>query len=555
MKRVLYLFFLLNLSLTFAQDDIYWWNELPENWNGNWPEELQTACEKSDFTYTAKWEDILEYFSTLMWKSENVHFFNMFISDMNRPAPTLVMSNPRITSPEEAKASGKPVIYLQGGIHPDEGEGKEALLMVIRDILFGNKKYLLDDLIIIVQPNFNVDGNEARRLHNANPRLYGIRQNAMGFDVNRDAIKLETTNMQGAYETLLNQWDPILILDTHRMGRTRYAYGIAQATSNVVTAHQAPREFVTYKMFPAIVEEARKTFKIEIGMHCGLNEGWPPTEFTHDNAIWSTEGKFMASGYGLRNRMSILVETPGGQEFEKAIYVSYAYIHALLEVCKKNGKQMMEICQKAEEEVVENIKKNAASGNLKNFTSGKYVSDGKISVPAYRDRKMKDVPGTSLRVLDRTNPPEWVDNVDLITKPVGVKEATVPRGYLIPEGMENIIEKLRMHGVKVTQLEKPVTASGEQFVSQEMTTQDMGWRPYKMTTFKGDFAEAKNQTFPAGTYHVDMAQPLANLIFYALEPQVKDGFLGWKLMDDYLIENGAKKGTYVYPIFKYFTMK
>ena len=102
--------------------------------------------------------------------------------------------------------------------------------------------------------------------------------------VNRDAIKLETKNMRGAYQTVSNTWDPVLIFDTHRMGNTRHGYAIAHGTSNVMTASQAPRDYVTYQMFPAIVEEARKSFKIEIGMHCALDEGWPPKVFTDGSA-------------------------------------------------------------------------------------------------------------------------------------------------------------------------------------------------------------------------------------------------------------------------------
>lgn len=548
-STVLIVFFtIINLS---AQDDIFWGNNVPQNWTGDWPDELRTASEKANFSHTANHQDVLEYFSMLMWKSENVDVFNMFTSDLGRTSPVLVMSNPRITSPEEAKASGKMVVYLQGGIHPAEPEGKEALFIVIRDILFGDKKYLLDKLIILVNPNFNVDGNETRLVNGVYPLLKGTRRNAAGYDVNRDGIKLQTLNMQGAYENVLNKWDPTLIFDMHRMGDTRHGYAIAQAGSNVVTAHSGPRDYVTYKLFPAIVEEARKSGNIEVGMHCGLNEGWPPTEFTHDNSIWSTEAKFMVNAYGLRNRMAILVENPGGESFEKAIFSHYAYTKALLEVCYKNGKEMQAVNKKADEEVVKNIKDQAASGTLTNYVSGKYVSDGKISMPAYRDRKMKMIPGTSVSELDRPNPPELIHNVDLITKPVGTKEAKVPSGYLIPKDMEFIVEKLKRHGAKVTQLDKAITVNGEAFVFSKMYYKTMGFANYQMTTLDGEF-KAMSKTFPIGTYQVDMAQPLANVVFYALEPEVRDGFLGWNLLDDYLNNLGANEIEVTYPFFKYF---
>jgi len=242
--------FILGTIVTVAQDDIYWGNNVPESWNGTWPDKYLTACEKSGFTHTANNQDILEYFAMLQWNSEYVHVFDMFTSDRGRNCPVLVMANPRISSAREAKESGKTVVYLQGGIHPGECEGKEALLMLIRDILFGEKTYLLDNLVILVCPNFNVDGNETRSVSRGLPMLSGTRQNAYAFDVNRDAIKLETTNMIGAYTRVFNTWDPVLIYDTHRMGSVRHGYPIVYAGSNVATAHQGPRDYVTYKIFP-----------------------------------------------------------------------------------------------------------------------------------------------------------------------------------------------------------------------------------------------------------------------------------------------------------------
>jgi hypothetical protein len=51
---------------------------------------------------------------------------------------------------------------------------------------------------------------------------------------------------------------------------------------------------------------------------------------------------------------------------------------------------------------------------------------------------------------------------------------------------------------------------------------------------------------------VDLAQPLANLIFYMLEPQSDDGLIAWNFLDSFL---GADTGIFSpvdYPIFKYF---
>jgi dipeptidyl-peptidase-4 len=532
------------------QRKIYWGSEVPAAWNGDWPEKFRTGAEKSGFTTTASHQEILDYMSLLQGNSEHVYVYNMFVSDLRRNCPVIVMANPRITSPQQAQASGKTVVYLQGGIHPGECEGKEALLMLMRDILVGKKKYLLDKLIILCCPNFNVDGAESWSLGDGFPRLAGIRENAQGYDVNRDAIKVQTVNMQGAYRNLFNTWDPVIIHDTHRMGGARHGYAIVYAASNVATAHPEPRGYVTNQIFPAVRQAARDNGGLEIFFHAGVDSGWPPKEFTHDNAIWSTEGKFMVSGYGLRNRMSILVETPGWESFEKKIYSQYVFARELLEYTFRHGEEMQLICRRAEEDVIDRIRTQAESGKLKNFVEGKYESYGKVEVYAYPAIPSQFIAGTSIRqnIIERLAP-QLCPGVELITKPVGTKEATVPRGYLIPSDMGYIVEKLRIHNIRVNVLDKPVVVSGEEFVIDKLAPVSKGG--YNMTELQGGFFRSERREFPAGTFQVDMAQPLANMAFYCLEPQVGDGFAGWNQLNEYLEALGVKKHSVVYPIFKY----
>ncbi len=550
MKKHLIISTVLIFSLAItcsAQQKIYWGSDVPPNWNGAWPEKLLVPAEKSNFSRTATNQDILDYFVTLKWQSPHVHVFNAFTSDLNRNCPVIVLANPRITSARQARQSGKTVVYLQGGIHPAECEGKEALLMLMRDILLGEKKYLLDNLIILCCPNFNLDGNALLSVSNDTPDLTGSRRNAKGYDLNRDAIKLESTNMQGIMQNVFNTWDPTIILDTHQMESARHGYAIGYAACTVPTAHPGPRGYVTDKIFPALQNLARKNGQIEIHYHAGLDRNWPPRQFTHDGAAWTTEAKFQASGYGLRNRMSILVETPGHESYQKRIYSQYVFARELLEYCHQNGQEMQRICRLADEDTVNQIRTQAESGALKYFTAGSYESYGPFDIYAYQKSETITLPGTSIRRRSVGDaPPILCPNVELLTKPVGTTTATVPRGYLIPADLEFIVEKLRTHNVQVTPLTDPITVSGEEFTIDNMTIRNRGG--YPMTNLTGSFKKSQNIHIPAGSYLIDMAQPLAHLIFYCLEPQVGDGFLGWGFLNDYL----NKSKTKTYPIYKYF---
>jgi hypothetical protein len=536
---------------------IYWGDSVPAGWNGKWPAELQTVAERAGFTRTASSTEVLEFINTLRWRSENMFLINMFTTSLRRTGVSVVMAEPRVTSPEEAAKSGKPVVYLQGNIHAYEPEAKEALMMLMRDILLGKRRGLLDKLIIIVCPNFNVDGTDTLALNEGTPHLLGSGTNAQNINLNRDAVRIETAEIAGLYRTVFNRWDPVLVYDGHLMGRVQHGYAVGYATCTVPTAHPGPREYVFDKLFPAVREAVRKEFGLEVFTHCGTDNAWPPTVWSHERAMWTTEAKFVANAYGLRNRMAILAETPGHESFERRVYAHYALIAGVLDYAAAHGAEMQEVCRAADREVVESVEAKAGTGELRNFVAGKYGSYGKVDILMYKERNVSTlVPGTSVRgriAPHMLEAPELVRGVDFLCKPEGTVEARVPRGYLIPAGLADVVEKLRIHGVKVETLAKPVRAAGEEFVVERVDRARSAG--YSMVKLEGGFVPSPVKEFPAGTFHVDLAQPLANVAFYCLEPQAADGFVGWGVFDEFFKSAGADGKAFVYPVYKYFKLE
>ena len=143
-----------------AQQKIYWADEVPAGWNGTWPAELLTVPERTAYTRTTTSLQNLEFITALRGRSGQIHVVNMFISPLRKAAPAMVIANPRVTSAQEARASGKPVLFLFGNIHPPESEATEALLMLARDLTVGARKSLLQNQIVIIAPIFNVDGTD-----------------------------------------------------------------------------------------------------------------------------------------------------------------------------------------------------------------------------------------------------------------------------------------------------------------------------------------------------------------------------------------------------------
>src|SRR5438270_6914962 len=165
-------------------------------------DKILTVAEKSDYKATSRHAEVVDFCERLAKAAPNVvRLGELGTSSEGRKLPLVILADPPISTPEEAAKSGKLVVFAMGNIHAGEVDGKEALLMLARDLATAKDKPLLKDLIIVFAPIFNADGNEKiakeNRRHQAGPEEgVGVRANAAGLDLNRDFVKLDTPEVR-----------------------------------------------------------------------------------------------------------------------------------------------------------------------------------------------------------------------------------------------------------------------------------------------------------------------------------------------------------------------
>jgi murein tripeptide amidase MpaA len=123
----------------------------------------------------------------------------------------------------------RPAVLAQAGIHAGEIDGKDAGLMLLRDIAQRGRADLLDRADLVFVPIFNVDGHERSsrfsRPNQRGPQEQGWRTTARNLNLNRDYLKADTPEMQ-AMLGLLRRVDPALYLDIHVTDGVDYQYDI-----------------------------------------------------------------------------------------------------------------------------------------------------------------------------------------------------------------------------------------------------------------------------------------------------------------------------------------
>jgi hypothetical protein len=113
-----------------------------------------------------------------------------------------------------AKA-GTPILWVSANVHGNEPSGTDAALRTLRDL--GDRddcaaNRILSNALVVILPIQNPDGRQA-----------DTRQNAYGFDMNRDWFARTQPETDGKLG-MLNRYPPVLYIDAHEQGGTKYFF-------------------------------------------------------------------------------------------------------------------------------------------------------------------------------------------------------------------------------------------------------------------------------------------------------------------------------------------
>ena len=516
------------------------------------PVSLLLVPEKTNFEKTSTYADVMSFLNAIKQLSPYISLHTIGKSTQGMDIPMAVLANPMISNADQAKASGKPVIYIQANIHAGEVEGKEVAMMLMRDILLGDKMDLLQNQIIIFVPIYNVDGNDKmekglRASQENSPLETGTRENGQGLDLNRDGVKMEAPETKGMITNVLNLWDPQLTVDLHTTNGTWHGYSLTWAPGYLSSGESGPYNYLNEVMLPLITKNAKEKYDLNMGPFGDFStrEGWPLKNFY----TYNHHPRYIINQIGLRNRMSILSESFAHERFYQRIHSTYHFVYEILNHCNNHSEEIVKINKQAEWSAIEKVKNQA--GTLKKGVRFKMVPTEKPlqHFRTYDYEKFLKEDGTT--TLLRTGKIVYYDNITYFAAFKDTVSALLPRGYIIPSGLDTIVEILRKQGVKVTTLEKNQRFSGESFFIEKWNKSPRKFEGHYMVSVEGTF-NAREMLAKKGDFIVDMAQPLANLIFYMLEPQSDDGLLSWNFFDLILRGSNVPFSPVDYPVFKYF---
>jgi hypothetical protein len=479
-----------------------------------------THFEKSGKISSPLYDETMEYFSKFEKYSPYAKMKTFGFSAQGRELKVLVVTKDNDFTPKKAKRNGKAVLLIQNGIHSGEIEGKDAWMLLLREMIITKEKLdLLDNLVLLIIPILNVDGHERTSEYNRpnqnGPVNMGWRTTSTNLNMNRDYLKADTPEMKSLLK-LFSQWLPDFVIDNHTTNGADYQYHITYGIEKHQNIYSGLGKWGKEKLMPFVLE------KVE-------SEGFitaPYVETRTGNLLdgiidWVAPLRYSTGYSAAQNRLCLLVETHSLKPFENRVYSTKSMNMAVINYLNQNHKKLKELNKKGDNSVIHDYAVKKKTFPL--IIEGTNEFDLMMFKGFRSYEEESEITGKN--VIRYTNEPIEFE-IPIYNKVTVAKKISVPQAYIIPPQFSEIVRILRLHGVKVHTIkeEKIISVQKYKFVEHLFAP-----RPYEgrlMVKVKTEpFSEEVK--LEKGTYIVFTKQRTLKVILNLLEPEAPDSFISW----------------------------
>ena len=471
--------------------------------------------------FSPNYVDTRAWFDRLDQASDLIRIEQFGVSPEGRPIYAVIASKDGA-----AFDPAKPVLMIQAGIHPGEIDGKDAGMMLLRDIAFYGKDALLDRVNLILIPILSVDGHERAspysRPNQRGPRIQGWRNTATNQNLNRDYLKLDQPEMR-AVRGLILKYRPDLYVDVHVTDGMDYQYDVTYGFNGEDGAFsRSPNSSAwldaTFKpaMNAALEREGHIPGELVFGMDdddpkAGLNDGGL--------------GERFSNGWGAAAHVpTILIENHSLKPHEQRVLGTYVFIEAALRLLADQGAALRAATEQDKAlrpaEILANFEQEDAPSSTRMFKGIRYdMVDSAAS-----GRK-------EIRWLGQPDPEPWALPYYSSQPTLTLKR---PAAYWIPSYRSDIIERLKAHGIEMETMAAPRTVGVSMLRLVEPKLATRANEGHVQASVETVEVEARDWIFPAGSVRVPTDQPLGDIVVLLLEPQSSESFFAWGMFPEVL---------------------
>lgn len=509
--------------------------------------ELLTTAERTNYEKTSTYDEVMAFLGELQ-KSPYARLETIATTIEGRKVPLLVIGNPLPANPDDLKNDDRIVVYLQGNIHAGEVEGKEATQMIARDMLKNPDSDIMKNVVMLINPILNADGNEKfsdkNRTNQNGPASVGVRHNGQFLDLNRDAMKLETPEIIGVVENVLNKWDPAISVDCHT---TNGSFHEEPTTFVWMTNPNSDRKLINFMrddMMPSVHRTLWDKYDVE---NVYYGEFVDRLDYSQGWISDASQARYLVNYIGVRNRLAILNENYVYADFKTRVNASYHLLLTILEYASKHKKEILKMLAVADQETIMRGSDPAVIDSFAIKYEGKPTPE-KITIKAW---ETDTIPGVKGYWRYKQSDRKVTVTVPFIADYYPTESIRFPFAYILSINEPAVIDNLKTHGIEIKQLSEETTLQVETFKIANIKGADRLFQGHYTNTIEGEFI-TEEKVFPSGTYVIPTGQKLGWLVAYLLEAQTDDGLFVWNYFDRYLVPQWSSS-YYPYPVYRLMT--
>ncbi len=482
-----------------------------------------------DYAATRAWFDRLDAASDL------IRIEQFGVSPEGRPIYAVVASRDGVTLDP-----AKPVLLAQAGIHPGEIDGKDAGMMLLRDIAFGDKGDLIDRANLVLIPILSVDGHERAspysRPNQRGPRIQGWRNTGTNQNLNRDYLKLDQPEMR-ALIAYIHRLKPDLYLDIHVTDGMDYQYDITFGFNGEFgddSRSPAQSAWLAGVLKPALNAGLEAQGHIPGPLVFGIDDRNPRAGL-NDGGL----GERFSNGWGSAAHVpTVLIENHSLKPYEQRVLGTYVFLETALRVLAEQAGPLRAAgaADRAlrPAEIPTNFQSDAEPLNIRPFKGVLYETyDSPVSGR------------TEIRWLGRADPEVWPmpyygSHPGLVLRR--------PTAYWVPAYRTDLIQRLRIHGLTMETLEAPRTVPVEMLRLIDPTLAGRANEGHVQMSVKAVETERRDRTYAPGSVRVPTDQPLGDIAVLLLEPQSQESFFAWGLFPEIMSRVEYIEGYAIAPL-------
>jgi hypothetical protein len=482
------------------------------------PQALLTRAEATGFRETGTYDEAVAFHRALAKASPYARLAPIGTTGEGRTLYVLIVSKDRAFTPQAARRTGKPVVFLQNGIHAGENGGKDAAMMLLRDVLVTKRLAAwLDKVTILSIPVFNADGHEHispyNRINENGPARMGFRVTATRLNLNRDYLKADTPEMR-AWLSVYTQWLPDLLIDNHVTDGSDNQYDVTIATHTEQDIAPPVGRWVKSSYLPELMARMEKLGHVPGFYIEGRGRDGQAL------AVMTASPRYSTGYAAAQNRAALLVETHSLKSFRTRVWAHYDIMKVSLDLVASTAEQLSRASAEADR-----LQASVRPGD-KVFLQGAPAQDGEPYTLRQLESEQAPSPVTGGFITRYRAKPR--NQQAILVRALEEQVAPpAPLGYLIPRQWQAVIELLRNHGVQMEILKHNVTQECEtiRFAGVRFASSPFEGR-FLVTAFTTRTAK-EIRTFPAGSVFVPSAQRAGKLAMQILEPEAADSALRW----------------------------